>query len=177
MTAPRIQIEKAYINLITPVDLPSFKPFTVQSVADQVQGLLNPDPSRFILDDKTGIITDPLTGLMWGDETEELLPDEALSACKASRQGGYSDWTQSNLRQVLTIVDYARHKPVLPPPFKTHGSAIWTADETPWSKAEKRAGSSRSFFCVGMYDGSVFSFSASYRLRARPVRRASPASQ
>ena len=177
MSTTQFHIEKAFITIATPADVAALKPLTVLSAASQIDSFLNPDPNRFEYDAQTGIIHDPLTGLMWGDETDELTPDEALEACKASRQGGYSDWTQSGLRQVLTIADYTRHNPVLPPPFKTSGGAIWTADETPWSKAEKRKGSARSFFCVGVDYGNVCSGYANLRLRARPVRRAAPASQ
>jgi hypothetical protein len=173
--APQILIEKAYITLAPPADVASFAPLTVQSVSSHVQGFLNPDPNRFEYDAKTGIISDPLTGLMWGDEIAELTPDEAMEACKASRQGGYTDWTQSSLRDVLTIVDYTRNNPVLPPPFKTNGSAIWTATQTPWTK--DKAGSSRSFFCVYVGSGVVDYANADLQLRARPVRRAAPASQ
>ncbi|PMQ04204.1 hypothetical protein DyAD56_16065 [Dyella sp. AD56] len=181
MTAPTIIFQKAFIKINKAPDINGIasllEPLTLSSITSQVDGFLNPDPNRFELDASSGIIYDPLTGLMWGDETDELTPDEAMEACKASRQGGHSDWTKAGLRPWLTIVDYTRNNPVLPPPFKTHGDSVWTADETPWSKKEKRTGSSRSFFYVGMCYGNVNYYLAGYRRRARPVRRAAPASQ
>jgi len=176
MTAPQILIQKAYITLATPADVASFAPLAVQSVASQVQAMLNPDPSRFTSDPGSGIVYDPLTGLMWAqDETEELDWDASVKACRDCRAGGYSDWYQPSRYELQTILDLDRHEPCLPPIFNTTGDAVWTSTQTAWSKG--KAGSSRSFFCVSMNYGDVYDLNADTQLRARPVRRASPASQ
>ena len=178
MNQPQIHIQRAYIHLHASADVAALKPLTVLSVAEQVQGFLNPDPNRFELDEKTGIIYDPLTGLMWSQkETDALDWDAATKACSDSRLGGFTDWRMPTRHELLTILDLERFKPCLPPIFETAGEYLWTATETPYSKSEKRAGSSRSFFYVLMYGGSVFSGYAAFQLRARPVRRAAPASQ
>jgi hypothetical protein len=162
--------------LATPVDLASFSPLAVQSVASQVRSFLSPDPSRFTSEFGSGIVYDPLTGLMWAkDETDEFDWDGSSKACSDCRLGGYSDWYQSNRYEQLTILDLERHEPCLPPIFNTAGRPVWTSTQTPWTKG--KAGSARSFFYVGMGYGSVGYDGAFNQLRARPVRRASPASQ
>jgi hypothetical protein len=174
MTAPRVLIQKAYINIASPIDFPSLEPLTVQSVASQVQGLLNPDPSRFT-SESNGIVHDPLSGLMWAKETDQLEWDAAAKACADCSLGGFSDWRMPSRHELLTIIDLERHNPCLPPIFETHGEALWTSTQTAWTKG--KAGSSRSFFFVYLYYGLVNSYYADSQLRARPVRRASPASQ
>jgi hypothetical protein len=54
-------------------------------------------------------------------------------------------------------------------------AGYWTRQQTKWT--ENKTGSSRSFFYVDMNDGYVDYDDANVRLRARPVRRAAPASQ
>jgi len=175
---PQIRIQKAYITVNSAADVAALKPLTVLSVADRVQGFLNPDPNRFESDDKTGTIYDPLTGLMWSKtETDALDWDAAAKACTNCRFGGFTDWRMPTRLELLTILDLERHKPCLPPIFATAGEYNWTATETPWSKKDGRTGSSRSFFCVNIYNGYVYRLDADAQLRARPVRRAAPASQ
>ncbi|MGO4700247.1 DUF1566 domain-containing protein [Dyella sp. 2RAB6] len=177
MNTPQIVIQKAHITITTPFDVAALKPLTMLSVADQVDAFLNPDPNRFEHNFETGVITDPLTGLMWAEETEKLEWDSAVKACADCRLGGFTDWRMPTRLELLTILDLDRCKPCLPPVFETAGEYLWTATETPWSKKEGRTGSARSFFFVGLNYGLVSSDLASYRFRARPVRRAAPASQ
>ncbi|OOG61414.1 hypothetical protein B0E46_15660 [Rhodanobacter sp. B04] len=175
-TAPQILIEKAYITLAAPFDAASFAPLTVQSVASQIRALLKPDPNRFTSEPGSGIVYDPVTGLMWSQkEIDELEWDASSKACSNFKLGGYSDWYLPDRYEQLTILDLDRHGPCLPPIFETKGEAVWTSTQTAWSKG--KAGSSRSFFYVSMYDGFVYSYGADSQLRARPVRRAAPASQ
>ncbi|MGC1550748.1 MAG: DUF1566 domain-containing protein [Rhodanobacter sp.] len=176
MTKPQILIQKAYITMATPFDVASFAPLSVLSVASEVQGFLHPDPNRYEYDAATGIIHDPLTGLMWSkDETDELEWDASAKACSDCRLGGYTDWYQPNRYEQLTILDLERHEPCLPPIFNTSGRPVWTSTQTAWAKG--KAGSSRSFFYVSLNYGSVSLSYANSQLRARPVRRAAPASQ
>jgi hypothetical protein len=175
---PQIMIQKAYITLGAVADIAALRPLTVLSVASQVQGFLNPDPTRFTSELGSGIVYDPLTGLMWSQkETDAFELDGAAKACSDCRLGGFTDWRMSTRHELLTILDLERHNPCLPEIFETAAGAVWTATETPWSKKENRAGSSRSFFFVGVGGGLVDYYVAGGRLRARPVRRAAPASQ
>ena len=180
MSTPHILIQKAYITVQRGPDIEAFasaiEPLTIHSVADQVQAFLHPDPARFTSEPGSGIVYDPLTGLMWAQkETDELEWDAAEKACRDCRTGGYSDWRMPTRHELLTILDLERNNPALPSIFETHGEYVWTSTQTAWTK--DKAGSSRSFFYVYMYSGHVFSYYASGRLRARPVRRAAPASQ
>lgn len=141
--------------------------------------LLHPDPTRFTartLPDGSGIVDDPLTGLQWAQaETDELDWDEADAACRACRLGGCDDWRMPTREELQTILDLSRHEPCLPSVFTSHGEWVWTATQTPWTRG--KAGSSRSFFYVYVAYGGVLSNYADSQLRARPVRRAVPASQ
>jgi hypothetical protein len=176
MTTPQILIQKAYITVGTPVDLASFAPLSVQSVASQLRGLLKPDPDRFTSELGSGIVYDPVTGLMWSQKEIDALEWEAASkACSNFKLGGYSDWYLPDRYEQLTILDLDRHGPCLPQIFETKGEAVWTSTQTAWTKG--KAGSSRSFFYVYMYYGYVYNSFANFLLRSRPVRRASPASQ
>lgn len=170
---PRIHIETLNIHLSTGnIE----RVFSVPSAFEQAQGLLYPDPSRFTSEPGSGIVYDPLTGLMWAqEETEELDWEDQNEACAACRLGNFSDWRMPTRFETESILDLERHAPCLPPIFKTHGGSVWTSTQTAWTKGD--AGSSRSFFSVLMYYGYVSYHNAFYRRRARPVRSASPSSQ
>lgn len=143
---------------------------------NEVQELLNPNPSRFISEPGSCTVFDPLTGLMWSKkETDELSWDDANAACEASCLGGFADWRMPTRYELLTILDLNRYKPCLPPIFDTSGYFVWTSTQTAWTKDQ--AGSSRSFFFVGVYYGYVDYHRADFLHRALPVRRASPARQ
>ena len=182
MTVPQILIQKAYITVNKAPDFTtiagSLEPLTISSLGDQVSRLLYPDASRFTSEPDSGIVYDPVTGLQWAQkETEALEWDQASKACSDCRLGGYSDWYLPSRREWESIISTEHFNPCLPPIFEASGDSNWTSTETPWSKKEKRAGSSRSFFFVSMGNGYVLNGSAYGRLRARPVRRAAPASQ
>jgi len=123
-------------------------------------------------------VMDHRTGLMWwADESDNLPWAEGDQFCKSFSLGGFSDWFLASDEEVLTIVDRKLYKPCLPKIFKTHSEAVWTSTETAWSRAEGRAGSARSFWCVGVSYGFVSDLYAYDRCRVRPVRRAVPAGE
>jgi len=181
VSTPQILIQKAYITVQRGPDIEAFagtiEPLTIHSVADQVQAFLQPDTARFTSEPDSGIVYDPLTGLMWAQkETDELDWDAALKACADCRLGGFSDWRMPTRGELLSILDLERHNPALPPIFDSNSDYVWTSTQTAWTK--DKAGSSRSFFYVYMLSGGVYNGSADGgQLRARPVRRAAPASQ
>jgi len=127
------------------------------------------------------IVYDPLTGLMESVNApgfdKGMTPDEAIQLAAALSFAGYSDWRSPLVPESVHSVDYTREDPAadlsLYPDAVSGG--YWTGQQTKWSLEE--AGSSRSFFCVGMSVGSVGNYHADLQLRSRPVRRASPASQ
>jgi len=121
-------------------------------------------------------VMDHHTGLMWwNDESEKLDWDKADLFCKSVTIGEFSDWFMPSDEQMLTIVDRKLHNPCLPNIFKTSGEYVWTSTQTAWSLDE--AGSSRSFWLVGLSYGGLSSYDADDRARVRPVRRAVPAGQ
>jgi hypothetical protein len=134
------------------------------------------DENRYELVAEGAIVRDHYPGLDWAaEEIEELPWEESNKACTDCRLGGHTDWRQPSREEQLTIVDLNLHNPCLRPIFKTHGKCVWTSTQTNWTKDE--AGSSRSFWSVGMFNGGVYSGSADNRFRARPVRRAVAAGQ
>ena len=108
---------------------------------------------------------------------ERMDHDDATAKTAALVFAGFNDWQLPDVVEALHAVDYGRFNPAsdtsLYPDAVSGG--YWTRQQTAWSLEE--AGSSRSFFCVYMYSGGVFNDFAYSQLRARPVRRAAPASQ
>jgi hypothetical protein len=127
------------------------------------------------------IVYDPLTGLMESVRApgfdKRLLPDDAAQLAKDLSFAGYKDWQLPDVPEAVHSVDYSRESPAADPSLYPDAevAGYWTRQQTKWSLEEK--GSARSFFCVYMYNGGVYYAYAYYQLRARPVRRASPASQ
>ncbi|MGC1550749.1 MAG: DUF1566 domain-containing protein [Rhodanobacter sp.] len=127
------------------------------------------------------LVYDPLTGLMESVRAPgfdvRLYPDDAMQLASALSHAGYTDWKLPDVPEAVHSVDYSREGPAadtsLYPDAKSDG--YWTRQQTAWSLDE--AGSSRSFFYVDMDLGVVSSSYAYSQLRARPVRRAAPASQ
>jgi len=127
------------------------------------------------------IVYDPLTGLMESVRApgfdEDLTPDDAMQRASALSFAGYADWQLPNVPEAVNSVDYSREGPAAD--LSLYPDAVsawyWTRQQTAWTLNE--AGSSRSFFYVSMDVGGVDSTYAGFRRRARPVRRAAPASQ
>jgi hypothetical protein len=127
------------------------------------------------------IVYDPLTGFMEAVRApgfdEDLTPDDAMQRASALSFAGYDDWQLPNVPEAVHSVDYSREDPAAD--LSLYPDAVsawyWTRQQTHWTLEE--AGSARSFFCVSMSYGDVSYGYAYCRLRSRPVRRASPASQ
>ena len=126
-------------------------------------------------------VYDPLTGLVEAINApgfdERLAHDEATAAAAALSFAGSSAWGIGTPHECLHSVDYGFDDPSIDPFLYPDAVAAgyWTNQQTKWTEGE--TGSARSFFYVLMNYGLVSSASASSRLRARPVRRAAPASQ
>jgi hypothetical protein len=127
------------------------------------------------------IVYDPETGLMESVRApgfdKKLLPDDAMQLAAALSFAGYSDWQLPDVPEAVHSVDYSRNGPAADPSLYPDAESdwYWTRQQTSWSLGE--SGSARSFFYVNMNNGYVDGASANLRLRARPVRRAAPASQ
>jgi hypothetical protein len=127
------------------------------------------------------IVYDPLTGLMESVRApgfdKRMKHDEASELTGALSFAGYGDWVLPDVPEGVHSVDYTREGPAADPSLYPDAVAdlYWTRQQTCWTLDE--AGSSRSFFCVSMGYGYVDYYRAYSRLRSRPVRRASPASQ
>jgi hypothetical protein len=170
MSQPQIKFENCTFNVLSP-------PPAVTNLGEIVFGIGTAmQAERFELSSDLSYITDRHTGLMWATaESERLDWDGAESYCKNFRAGGFDDWRQATDKEWETIVDRTIYNPCIPSIFKTNGEYVWTGTQTPWSL--KEAGSSRSFFVVGVDYGFVSYGFASYQRRARPVRRVAPAGQ
>jgi len=127
------------------------------------------------------LVYDPLTGLMESVRApgfdQIMTPDEANEKATQLTFANYSDWQLPDVPEGVHSVDYTRMGPAVDPLLYPDAVATgyWTRQQTKWT--ENEAGSSRSFFCVDLSIGYVNYDLANNRLRARPVRRASPASQ
>ena len=170
-----IHIEKAIIR-VTPDLIPGKllkASFVDLSATTEIRG---ESSERYTAALDGAAVMDHSTGLMWAaDVSDELNWDDAYTYCRNFRLGGFTDWRMGLLSERTAITDYDRHAPALHPLFRDASDYEWTAKQTHWT--EGKTGSSRSFWCVNAYYGSVGSGSASGRFRARPVRVAAPAGQ
>ena len=127
------------------------------------------------------VVYDPQTGLMEAVRApgfdNQLSHDDATALAAQLTFAGFSDWQLPDVPEAIHSVDYTREDPAADTSLYPDAVSYWhwTRQQTAWSKDE--AGSSRSFFYVFVYGGFVYYGYADLQLRARPVRRAAPASQ
>ena len=119
---------------------------------------------------ETTILKDPATNLMWEDtkhaEEGQVTYLEANTYCKALKLGEHNDWRVPTLKELLTIVDYARHEPATLKEFKRVDQ-----DKLYWSTTEY-TNKSTAFWGVVFEDGNTDNASAIYDRRVRCVRAA-----
>ncbi len=61
-----------------------------------------------------GTVTDTSSGLMWQQATEDLkIWGQALARCESLLLADYSDWRLPNVKELHSIVDYARYNPAI----------------------------------------------------------------
>jgi len=78
------------------------------------------------VDNGDGTVTDTCTGLVWQKDTADVNGDgqitlegdaltwqDALKYCDGLVFAGRNDWRLPNIRELLSIVDYGRHKPAI----------------------------------------------------------------
>ena len=86
-------------------------------------------------DNGDGTVTDNFTGLMWTQNAQQIPGtmtwQAALNACENLEYATYDDWRLPNLRELTSMVDYARFFPALPAghPFTNIGfpSFYWSS--------------------------------------------------
>ncbi|CAK0741490.1 hypothetical protein CCP4SC76_1100009 [Gammaproteobacteria bacterium] len=95
-----------------------------------------------LMDHGNGTVTQNATGLMWAQCSEgqsgtgcttgheTYMPwDQALTAAKNSRLGGYSDWRLPNAKELQSLVDYSRYSPSIDIGYfpNTPASYFWSS--------------------------------------------------
>ncbi len=67
------------------------------------------------VDNGDGTITDNSTGLMWQKAAPEnkINWKEALAYCEALKLGGHTDWRLPTIKELRSIVDYAKYHPAI----------------------------------------------------------------
>jgi hypothetical protein len=124
---------------------------------DLCKGVTLANP-RFTVQANTNCVMDNLTRLIWARNAN--LPGDtrgwntAISYCNNMNSGagtyGYTDWRLPNVRELLSLFDYAYFNPALPPdhPFTGLQSAAY------WSSTTV-ASSSLSAWLVNLNDGEM----------------------
>ena len=97
------------------------------------KGVASPSP-RFT-DNGDGTVTDNLTGLMWTKNANiwgTINWNTAVDNCEGYSLAGYNDWRLPNVREMLSLIDYARYNPALPSghPFTGVQSSGYTSSTT-----------------------------------------------
>jgi uncharacterized protein DUF1566 len=102
-----------------------------------------PSEGRFV-DNGDWTVTDRCTGLMWQKYAADVNEDdqindrdllqwcEALAYCENLDFAGHRDWRLPNIRELLSITDYARWDPPLDPAFgEEYGRYYWSSTTAP----------------------------------------------
>ena len=135
-----------------------------------------PWPEPRFTDNQDGTVTDNLTNLVWlkdADPFHEVKWDEALCAARRLASGSYGltdksspgSWRISNLRELLSLIDYGRSEPILPEghPFENVKNAIY------WTSTSLIAAARMSWMMTLGIGPTVFDIKESLN-RAWPVR-------
>jgi hypothetical protein len=97
-----------------------------------------PNEGRFV-DNGDGTVTDNCTRLMWQKDAADVTGDgsigqedhvnwqAALKYCEALSFAAHDDWRLPNIRELLSIADYARDFPALDPGFGALSVEYWSS--------------------------------------------------
>jgi hypothetical protein len=116
---------------------------------------------------------DIVSGLEWtandlGKFTNAENDSDAVKACAECRIGGHDDWTLPDVRQLLTLVDYKRHSPVIDTEAFPSCDGGWF-----WTSTAEASSPSDCAWSVSFGNGFSYSGSRGGGGRVRAVRRAS----
>ncbi len=127
-------------------------------------------PEPQLTDNGNGTVTDSITGLMWEQGVVEGCGvtaggftnswTNALSYCNGLSLGGYSDWRLPNIKELTSIVNYAKYSPAIPGNFSCNGGWSSTTDVSSPGNA----------WSLSVTDGSISSTIKSLSQYARCVR-------
>ena len=86
---------------------------------------------NFYVDNNNGTVTDTHTGLMWQQETPDILLtwEQALSYCENLSLAGFTDWRLPTIEELRSIADFSHYKPAISTTFfpDTSMSFYWSA--------------------------------------------------
>lgn len=146
---------------------------------DLEKGVAWPNP-RFTANTggETGTVTDNLTGLMWAQNANAggtKTWSAALTYCNDLSLGTYTDWRLPNVKELLSLIDWAYSDPAL---SNDAGTGKWTSGVgSSFTGVQAVYWSSTTYadvtgvaWLVGMDDGSVNGGAKSVRYYVWPVR-------
>lgn len=92
--------------------------FTPKSQSLCVQAVRGGQSQSSYVDNNNGTITDTTTGLMWQQDTPNVMTwEQALSYCESLNLGGYTDWRLPTKKELRSLVDYNYVAPAINPTF------------------------------------------------------------
>src|SRR5690606_15571070 len=98
---------------------------------------------------QANVVVDNVTGLMWQREPSESQPyEDAASYCGELATGGFCDWRLPTRIELVSLVDFLRHRPALDPAFLVPDSGVLL------SSSEGPSADSR--WMVGHVDGGTW---------------------
>ena len=139
-------------------DLPA--DFARWAIPNFVAGL--PNPATYLVDTAAGVVRDQVTNLVWQRTPIGPLPQpDAQAACAALVLDGNCDWRLPSRIELISITDYTRSYPALPP-------GIWpdTMGQDFWSASPELGSTVRAWYVsttVGIIDTTI-------KTTALPVR-------
>ena len=119
---------------------------------DLEKGVAFPNP-RFTVQANSNCVLDNLTGLIWArnaSQFESVNWSTALSDCNDLDYGGKTDWRLPNLKELLSLIDYANSNPALP-----SGNPFAGVQSVNYWSCTTHAGYTDYAWRVYLYDGSV----------------------
>ncbi|MEI6207109.1 MAG: DUF1566 domain-containing protein [Desulfuromonadales bacterium] len=104
-----------------------------------------------LTDNGNGTVTDSKTGLVWqqGEGGSMTSWDNALTYCEGLSLGGQNDWRLPNIKELKSLIDYARYSPAIDQTYFPNAVVSYY-----WSSTTYAYGT-RGAWGVYFFDGSV----------------------
>jgi hypothetical protein len=122
----------------------------------------------------SGVVIDDISGLMWQDDyadngnIKESDWIRAIEYCENLTLGNYNDWRLPNIRELGSIVDYAKYDPAINEVFQNMAQGDYYGIKY-WTSTTSQSYTSQAWY-VDFKNGIRNEYSKSTKLHVRCVR-------